>query len=459
MRRHLLLPPLILAFAFGVSATQLDRVAPFENPLVDAFGPLAEGEGAILFGGDMLLGDAANGRMKKHGNDWQFRLIQPVIDSAGAVAFIGNQEGPITPHTKKGKPGGVWSYRQSPKSIETLQGAGLTHVSVANNHAEDRQLRGMLDTVKLTKEAGIEPFGAGKDARAARKPVLINVAGTRVAVLGGMQNWDRYRRAGWEAKKDKGGVNLFRHDLLPAMVKDARKGADLVVAYPHWGDNYSPINRAQRDLAKKFMKAGVDAIVGHHSHDGQPWGFVRGKPVVWSLGNMVFGSPGRFGANKFGEGFGMLCRMVVKDGAIDRFELIPMQINNRLNKYQPTPISRAQARRVMRGYADREGSPVRFTETGVAIFDAKPPKGWTPKRHNMKRSKRKGDKKARDGKKTKKKTKKESSTGGGEGYEDQPKADKPKKRSKPKKADKAKKRSKPKKEAEPAGPKKASDEH
>lgn len=369
MQRSLLLPPLILVIALGASLSSLDRVAPFDNPLVDAFPPLAEGEGAVLFGGDMLLGDAAWGRMKKHGMDWQFRKIQPVIDSANAVAFVTNQEGPITSNKKKGKPGGVWSYRQDPRTVDVLKAAGITHVSIANNHAEDRELRGMLDSLELTRKAGIHPFGAGRNAKEAREPAIIDVLGTKVALVGGMQNWDRYRRAGWEAKEDKGGVLLFRDDELASLVKAARKRAELVVAFPHWGDNYSPINSDQRAMARKFVRAGFDAVVGHHSHDGQPWGFVQDKPVIWSLGNLVFGSPGRFGPDKYGEGYGLLCRMVIRGGVIDRFELVAMQINNRLNGYQPEPLTRAEARRVMRDFARREGSPVRFTETGVAVFD------------------------------------------------------------------------------------------
>jgi poly-gamma-glutamate capsule biosynthesis protein CapA/YwtB (metallophosphatase superfamily) len=242
----------------------------------------------------------------------------------------------------------------------------------------------MRDTIKAAKDAGIEVFGGGTTASKARKAVVIDAGGTKVAIIGAAQNWSSLRRSGWEAKGDKGGLFLMRDELLQQVTARAKKSADLVVWYPHWGDNYSPIRRSQRDLAQKLMDAGADAIVGHHSHDAQSFGWVGGKPVAWSLGNLVFGTPGRFGPDKYGEGWGLLMRMVIKDKRIVRYEFVPMQINNRINEYQPHPLTASRSREVLKKFALSEKVPLRL-EDGFGILDAEPPPGWTPKKLRSRR--------------------------------------------------------------------------
>lgn len=67
-----------------------------------------------------------------------------------------------------------------------------------------------------------------------------------------------------------------------------------MVALVHWGDNYLPVNAEQRCWAGQLVAAGFDAVVGSGPHIVQPVELIGGKPVLWSLGNFVFGAPGRF---------------------------------------------------------------------------------------------------------------------------------------------------------------------
>ncbi|KNC77363.1 hypothetical protein SARC_10174 [Sphaeroforma arctica JP610] len=72
-------------------------------------------------------------------------------------------------------------------------------------------------------------------------------------------------------------------------------GASLKVAYVHWGKNYKPITDYQRYQARLLVRAGFDLIVGSAgSHTAQGFEYVDGVPVVYSVGNYVFQTPGRF---------------------------------------------------------------------------------------------------------------------------------------------------------------------
>lgn len=61
-----------------------------------------------------------------------------------------------------------------------------------------------------------------------------------------------------------------------------------------WGDENTPcVTERQRELARWLIDHDVDAVVGCHSHCLQPLDFYHGRPVVYSLGNLVFdGAPG-----------------------------------------------------------------------------------------------------------------------------------------------------------------------
>ena len=61
----------------------------------------------------------------------------------------------------------------------------------------------------------------------------------------------------------------------------------------HWGDeNTSAVSERQRALARWLIDQGVDAVAGCHSHSIQPLDFYHGRPVVYSLGNLIFdGAP------------------------------------------------------------------------------------------------------------------------------------------------------------------------
>ena len=65
------------------------------------------------------------------------------------------------------------------------------------------------------------------------------------------------------------------------------------VVFTHWGLEHSRLpNEAQREAARTFIAAGARLIVGAGPHAVQPLEWVDGVPVAWSLGNLIFDSPG-----------------------------------------------------------------------------------------------------------------------------------------------------------------------
>ena len=92
-----------------------------------------------------------------------------------------NLENPITTHGVKTKKKS--NFKMNQRYLKLLTIAGIDVVSLANNHIYDYGGRGLLDTIHFLDSIGIKHVGAGKNLQEARKPVVFEVKGCRVAFL------------------------------------------------------------------------------------------------------------------------------------------------------------------------------------------------------------------------------------------------------------------------------------
>lgn len=81
---------------------------------------------------------------------------------------------------------------------------------------------------------------------------------------------------------------IDRQDISAALTKAKNRGADFVIALPHWGVEYElRHSRSQEDLASWLVENGADAVIGTHPHVVQDSTVIGGAPVFYSLGNAV----------------------------------------------------------------------------------------------------------------------------------------------------------------------------
>jgi len=176
-------------------------------------------------------------------------------------------------------------FTADPRLIPGLVKAGIDYVSIANNHIGDAGDIGILQTIANLKKRGLKFSGAGKDLAAARKPAILEAAGTSVAILG----YDAIAK-GYFAGPDETGSSQLSLKRAKTDIKRARQaGADLVIVFPHWGIEYrnKPFE-AQQQLARDIIDAGADMIIGNHAHWSGAVEIYKGKPIWYALGNFVF---------------------------------------------------------------------------------------------------------------------------------------------------------------------------
>jgi poly-gamma-glutamate capsule biosynthesis protein CapA/YwtB (metallophosphatase superfamily) len=207
--------------------------------------------------------------------------VRKLIDSAD-VAVV-NLEGPA-PDRFTYHPGGL-VFTFDPALLAGLRDAGIDTVSIANNHISNAGAVGIADTVRHLDALGISHAGAGPDLAAATRPAMLKVDGLTVAVLA----YDAIRPI-VAATAGRPGAAPLAIDHARADIRAARAaGADVVIVMPHWGTEYTDaVSRTQRDQAAALVAAGADAVIGSHSHWVGPIEMIDGRPVLYSLGDLVF---------------------------------------------------------------------------------------------------------------------------------------------------------------------------
>ena len=314
--------------------------------------------------GDMLIGDEATKRLERHGWSYPFSRVKPLLEGADLV--MGNLEAPITEHDELYMADKKWFYKQDPRAALTLKRAGFDILALANNHTLDYGPVGMTDTIRALTEQGIAVIGAGENEAEAREGVVVEIDGTRIGVLAYMKPYGRYPKDDWFADGDLRGCARMTRENLREDIERMRRMADLVIVHCHYGRNYKPVTNYQKRLSHAAIEYGADLVNGHHPHVAQGVEIYRGKPIVYSLGNFTFGTSGRFGRNK--QGYGMVARYVICDGALHSVELDLIGTNNRMVKFRPTVIPEPEARRVMPDLMAPFGTVVRW-DGSTAIID------------------------------------------------------------------------------------------
>jgi len=113
---------------------------------------------------------------------------------------------------------------------------------------------------------------------------------------------------------DKGQVEHILEDIHAV---DAT--VDHVVISLHWGETSQRSPSANmRAIAHQIINAGGDMILGHHPHVPQGMELYQGRPIIYSLGNLVF----PYSRPSWGDN--ILVRATLTPDRIDALEILPI---------------------------------------------------------------------------------------------------------------------------------------
>lgn len=229
-----------------------------------------------------MLGRAVRDQIVRRGSNspaWVLLNVAEVFQKAD-LAFV-NLEAPFQTGPN---PEYNLIFRASPEHVSALTSAGIDVVSFANNHSRNQGAAGIRTTLDLLGKRRIAVAGAGLTSKQAYAPQYLRAASQPVAVLA-------YTYSERTLTKDSAQPTIAALDttVMQAEVhKAVRRGAFVIVSM-HAGAEYTRTpNRQQVAFAHDAIDAGAGLVVGHHPHWAQNVETYRGRPILYSLGNLVF---------------------------------------------------------------------------------------------------------------------------------------------------------------------------
>lgn len=176
----------------------------------------------------------------------------------------------------------------SEKVATFLKSAGVTAVTLANNHTMDYGGEGLKNTINLLRESGINTVGAGANEQEAQETLYFTYRGETVAIINCCEHEFSYSENG------TAGTNPLDPIRQHYAIKEAKTKADYVIVIVHGGHEfYNLPSIRMQDTYRFFIDTGADAVINHHQHCYSGYEYWNGKPIYYGLGNFCFDWPGR----------------------------------------------------------------------------------------------------------------------------------------------------------------------
>jgi len=264
---------------------------------------------------------------------WPWGDALRMIDAAAPDVRIVNLETSIT-RSDDFAVGKAVNYRMNPANVGCLVSAWLDVCVLANNHVLDFGDRGLVETLDTLGAAGLRAVGAGRDAREARRPAIVPVAGGGRVVVFSFGTESSGVPPSWAAGDDRPGID-FLPDVSEASanavidrVRVAKRAGDIVVASVHWGSNWGyDVAEDQVVFAHRLIDGGVDVVHGHSSHHARPVEVNGGKLILYGCGDLIDDYEGISGHEQYRDDLRLLyfATMDRRTGQLLQLRMTPVQ--------------------------------------------------------------------------------------------------------------------------------------
>jgi poly-gamma-glutamate synthesis protein (capsule biosynthesis protein) len=225
----------------------------------------------VTAGGDVTLGCTQKQSeseagftnvIKQNGYSWPFSALSEIL-SADDLTLV-NFEGTLTEsddaHEK------LYNFKGPADYVNILTAGSVDAVNLANNHFHDYGEQGKVDTKAALADAGIKYCAEGE-------PTVYETKGVKIGLIGNTFPYTNGQR-----------------DIKKSVAALREQGCRIIIASFHWGSEYeAKFTGEQRSIGRAAIDAGADVVIGHHPHVLQGVELYKGKYIIYSLGNLVFG--------------------------------------------------------------------------------------------------------------------------------------------------------------------------
>lgn len=233
-------------------------------------------------------------------------------------------------------------------TLNYLNNLNIGLVSLAHNHIYDNLYDGYKETTQFLKNNKIKFMGASHSTAEAKQPLFAEFDGLKFCFL-----------------------NYVSEDTNPSLPPDAKiylnifnpqnvieeihryKEKFFVILLLHWGGNVEGEilpHIVQKKNARRFIDAGADLIIGHHSHTLQPYEKYKDKYIFYSLGNFCFADVFSDGAVKRWDNKKYIESAIIKLHTREQnytIEIIPIRNRNLFIQRDDTLLRKFQRRNLL----------------------------------------------------------------------------------------------------------------
>ena len=201
---------------------------------------------------------------------------------------------------------GYPSFNAPDELADAMKWSGIDVVNNMNNHSLDRDIRGFYRTREALENRGFDIIGTRADTSENRY-IIKDINGIKLGIIS-----YSYTMTAEGGVRGLNGtpisdevyplMNTFREDSLEEDFQNMKEeidkmkasGAEVIIFYMHWGDEYElEPNETQIRIAKFLANNGVDITFATHPHSLQPIDIIKSEDglhemsVIYSMGNFL----------------------------------------------------------------------------------------------------------------------------------------------------------------------------
>lgn len=265
--------------------------------------------------------------LNKNNKDYSYFFSKTIDIFKNDDLSIANMEGTFTTSNEKVEK--VFNFKGDKEYAKVFTNGSIEAVNIANNHTYDFGKQGYEDTLDALNKENIKYFGYDNYYIYEVKDIKIGLAG--------ITYFDNNTEEETKNKTDQ-AINYFKESKV-----------DLIFISYHWGIEKTEVqNNEQEVMGRYAIDKGADLIIGHGPHWIQGIEEYKGKYIIYSLANFVFGgnkNPTVKDTFIFQENFHYE-NNILKETTIKLYPAKVSGINNR-NDYRPILLDGEENDRVL----------------------------------------------------------------------------------------------------------------
>jgi Bacterial capsule synthesis protein PGA_cap len=244
-------------------------------------------------------------------------------------------------------------YCSDPRYLGLLLDVGVKVVELTGPHILDNGTGSFLYTLNLYKQNNIQYYGGGANLAEARRPLLIENHGNKIAFIG--------CNAGEPpqpvATVNSPGANPCDYIQLTAQIHQLRSQGYLPIVTFQYKEGYSPqVMPWQSNDFQKAAEAGAVIVSGSQAHAPLEMEFYKDTFIHYGLGNLFFGQMGNQPPNpgmtpQIAQRYEFIDRHVFYDGRYINTELLTAMLEDYARPRPMTPEERAAFLTAYFGYS------------------------------------------------------------------------------------------------------------